>query len=133
MIPTNPFDFVNSIASKDKINLIRESSDPEAAEKVYSRFLINRHLSYFSDAIMFVNVLNKYNQIDKKLQYEFYLNLLRPSKRFASWKKPIQIEHLEPVKQYYNYNTAKALEALSLLTDEQIGAIKAQLDPGGIE
>jgi hypothetical protein len=36
------------------------------------------------------------------------------------------------VKQYYNYNTEKALQALRILSPEQINTIKERLNTGGL-
>jgi len=37
------------------------------------------------------------------------------------------------VKQYYNYNTEKAQQALRILTPENIHTIKERLNPGGLK
>ena len=80
---------------------------------------------------MFANEMNMYNSIDKKLQYDFYLNSLRKKKRFSPWLRKDKVTDLEIIKQYYGYSNEKASNALKILTPEQINFIKQRLDIGG--
>jgi hypothetical protein len=66
------------------------------------------------------------------MQYQFYLNSLRKRKRFSPWLKKDKIQNLNIVKRYYGYSNEKALQALRLLTNEQLDFIKQRLDTGGI-
>jgi hypothetical protein len=36
------------------------------------------------------------------------------------------------VKEYYGYNNTKALQALSILTSDQLNSIKGKLEKGGV-
>jgi hypothetical protein len=42
------------------------------------------------------------------------------------------LDNLDIVKAYYGYNNEKALEALKLLSKEQINYIKEKLNVGGV-
>ena len=121
-------DWLNSI-NFTKENLIEE--DPDLI-KQYPPFIINRCLSGHLDAIMFANEMNKYPNLDKDLQYHFYLNTLRKKKRFSPWLRKDKVTDLEIIKQYYGYSNEKALNALKILTPDQINFIKLRLDIGGI-
>ena len=121
-------DWLNSI-NFTKENLIEE--DPDLI-KEYPPFIINRCLSGHLDAIMFANEMNKYPNLDKDLQYHFYLNTLRKKKRFSPWLRKDKLTDLEIIKQYYGYSNEKALNALKILTPDQINFIKQRLDIGGI-
>ena len=121
-------DWLNSI-NFTKENLIEE--DPDLI-KEYPPFIINRCLSGHLDAIMFANEMNKYPNLDKDLQYHFYLNTLRKKKRFSPWLRKDKVSDLEIIKQYYGYSNEKALNALKILTPDQINFIKQRLDIGGI-
>ena len=121
-------DWLNSI-NFTKENLIEE--DPDLI-KEYPPFIINRCLSGHLDAIMFANEMNKYPNLDKDLQYHFYLNTLRKKKRFSPWLRKDKVTDLEIIKQYYGYSNEKALQALKILTPDQINFIKQRLDIGGI-
>ena len=120
-------DWLNSINFSKK-NLLQE--DP-SLKKDYAPYIINRCLSGHIDCIMFVNEMNKCHFLDKDMQYEFYINILRKRKRFSPWIKKDKISDLEIVKRYYGYSNEKATQALKILSNEQINFIKQRLDTGG--
>jgi hypothetical protein len=120
-------DWLNSL-NFTKEDLIQE--DPSLA-KDYPPYIINRCLSGHMDCIMFVNEMNKYHNLDKDMQYEFYLNTLRKRKRFSPWLRKDKISDLEVVKRYYGYSNEKASQALKILSNEQLNFIKQRLDTGG--
>jgi len=121
-------DWLNSI-NFTKQNLLEE--DPDVI-KDYPPYIINRCLSGHIDAIMFANEMNKFPNLDKDLQYHFFLNTLRKKKRFSPWLRKDKVTDLEIIKQYYGYSNEKALNALKILTPDQINFIKQRLDIGGI-
>ena len=120
-------EWLNSI-NTNKNNLIDEDPD---IEKQYPSYIINRCLSGQIDSVMFANEMNKHPNLEKKLQYDFFLNSLRKRKRYSPWLRKEQIENLELVKQYYGYSNEKASNALKILTPEQIKFIKQRLETGG--
>ena len=65
-------------------------------------------------------------------KYHFFLNTLRKKKRFSPWLRKDKVTDLEIIKQYYGYSNEKALNALKILTPDQIKFIKQRLDIGGI-
>jgi len=116
------------------INFTKENlmdSDDPMWEKKYPAYVVNHILSSFQDTIMFANEMNVHHQIDSKLKFDFFINTIRPKKRFAPWLKANKIKDLEYVKEYYGYNDEKAKSALELLSDEQITTIKDSLNKGG--
>jgi hypothetical protein len=120
-------DWLNSINFTKK-NLIQE--DP-SVKKDYPPFIINRCLSGHLDCVLFANEMNKYHFLDKDMQYEFYINILRKRKRFSPWIRKDKISDIESVKSYYGYSNEKATQALKILSPEQIDFIKDKLDIGG--
>jgi hypothetical protein len=70
--------------------------------------------------------------MDKDMQYKYLLYTIPKRKRFSPYIKKNNFENLELVKQYYGYNTEKALDALKLLSKEQLLYIKQKLNVGGI-
>ena len=120
-------DYLYSI-NQSKKNLLDGNED---AVRKYPPFIINKCLSGFTDSILFANEMNKYHQLDKKMQYDFYINSLKPRKRFTPWVRKETLEHLELVKQYYGYNHNKAVAALRILTNSELDEIKKLLDTGG--
>jgi len=120
-------DWLNSINFTKK-NLIQE--DP-SIKKEYPPFIINRCLSGHLDCVLFANEMNKYHFLDKDMQYEFYINILRKRKRFSPWIRKDKLSDIESVKSYYGYSNEKATQALKILSPEQIDFIKDKLDIGG--
>ena len=120
-------DWLNSI-NFNKNNLIEE--DPDAISS-YPPYIINRCLSGHLDTVLFANEMNRYVNLDKDLQYTFYLNTLRKRKRFSPWLKKEQIENLDLVKKHYGYSNEKARVALTLLTKTQLEYIRNKHDMGG--
>jgi hypothetical protein len=120
-------DYLNSI-NLSKKNLMDLD---EEYEKKYPPYVINRCFSGFVDTILFANEINLNSHLDKKLQYDFYINIIRPKKRFSPWLKKEKLDSLESIKQYYGYSDEKAKMALKILTDEQIDFIKSKLNRGG--
>lgn len=128
----NPFDYINDINTGKK-NIIRNSEDPVRSEKEYNAFLTNRSLSYFLDTVLYANEMNINHHLDSKLQYEYYINIIRPKKRFAKWVKSVSEDDLELIKSYYGLNTEKARQALSILSKDQIDLIKNKQEKGGVQ
>jgi len=120
-------DWLNSI-NRTKKNLIDE--DP-STEKEYAPYIINKCLSAEIDCIMFVNELNRYHFVPKKMQYDFLINILRVKKRYTPWLRKDKIEDLDIVKRYYGYSNEKAKQALRILTEEQLTFIKSKFETGG--
>jgi hypothetical protein len=80
---------------------------------------------------MFVNEMNRYNFLPKKMQYDFYISSLRKKKRFSPWLRQDKIKDLDYVKRYYGYNNEKAKQSLRILTREQLAFIKSKFETGG--
>ena len=120
-------DYLNSI-NFNKNYLMEE--DP-LWEKNYPEYIVNRCMSQHLDTIMFANEMNVCSHLDKKLQYDFFINTVRPRKRFSPWGKKQKVDNLELVKQYYGYSNEKAIQALRILTPTQIDFIRTKLNKGG--
>lgn len=128
----SPFDFINAI-SHTKVNLIRTSDDKTATEKSYNAFMVNRGLSYFPDTVLFANEMNIHHDLDAKPQFDYLINIVRPKKRFAKWAKKYSEDDLDLVKQYYGYNSKKAIQALSILSADQLKIIRQKQEQGGVK
>ncbi len=120
-------DWLNSI-NHTKVNLLEE--DPDSVRK-YPPYIINRCMSGHIDAILFANEMNKHPNLDKDMQYSFYLNTLRKRKRFSPWLKKEQVDDLDLVKKHYGYSNEKAKIALTLLTKSQLEFLRKKHDMGG--
>lgn len=120
-------DYLYSI-NQSKKNILHEDKE---AVKGYPAFIINKCLSHHIDSILYANEMNMHPELDKQMQYDFFINSLKPRKRFAPWAKKETLEHLDLVKQYYGYNHNKALAALRILTNSDLETIAKLLDTGG--
>jgi uncharacterized lipoprotein YehR (DUF1307 family) len=107
--------------------------ETEDDEKDYNAYVVNRALSYHLDCVPYANEINMLHFLDKKLQYDYLLNSIRPMKRkFQPWQKAESVKDLECVKEYFGYSDAKAKEALSILTKDQLSHIRKITDKGGV-
>ena len=103
----------------------------EQDERQYPHFVVGRALSQFADCVFYANAVNYYPNLDNRLKYDFLLNTVKPYRRpFQKWAKKVEPIDLELVKEYYGYSDAKALDALKVLTDEQISHLKKELEKG---
>jgi hypothetical protein len=105
--------------------------DDPSLEREYPPYIINKCMSAYVDTIMYANEMNLYNQLDKKLQYDFYINIVRKRKRFSPWISKEKVKDLDAIKSYYGYSNEKAEQALKILTKEQINFIKSKFETGG--
>ena len=105
--------------------------DEPDVEKEYPPFIINKCLSGQMDSLMYANEMNKHPQIDKRMQYDFYINSLRKRKRFSPWLMKEKIKNIEAVRRYYGFSTEKSEQALNILSNEQLDYIYEKLNTGG--
>jgi hypothetical protein len=127
MMPLSPFDFVRQIQS-GKQDLMTD----DLSEKEYIPFVVNRTLSYEMDCLFYTNEMNMRAHCDKKLQNHYLLGTVRSRKRpFHKWSKAGQDDLLDDVKLFFGYSDKRALEAIELLTQEQLEEISEKTDPGG--
>jgi hypothetical protein len=105
--------------------------DDELQEKEYVPFVVNRCLSYFPDTILYANKVNRYNQLGKKMQFDYLRLSIRPRKRFSKWIKSQEEKDLQLIKDHYNYSNERASEVLRVLTPNQIEDIRSLYQYGG--
>ena len=123
---------------KDYLQAINETkkplldSDDKEWEKKYPPFVINRCLSMFYDTIMHSNEMNGLHFLPKTMQFHYLINSIRKKKRFGGkWLSQAKLKDMDIVKEYYGFSNAKAKEALTLLTKDQIEIIRNNLNKGG--
>jgi len=125
----SPFDFINSISSPSKPNLM--AGDPES-KKQYLPYIVNRQLSYFQDTVLLSNEMNQSHKLDNQMQYDFLRHTVRAKKRFAKWIKPEEIEDINVVAEYYGMSKEKARAALSILDKSAIESMRKSIFCGGL-
>ena len=122
----NPFEFVKAISYSKKNIMI-----DDLVEQEYNSFIINRALSYYPDTILYANEMNKNHHLDGRLQFDFFINIIKKRKRFSPWLKANEIENLDVIKEYYGYSDEKAKSVLSLFNNKQIENLKHRIYKGG--
>ena len=122
----NPFEYLKAINETKKDIMV-----DDVAEKQYNPFIINRGLSFFKDTILYANEMNRYTNIDSKLQYDFLRTLIRKRKRFSKWTKEDKNSDIDLIKEYYGYSKEKAFQVLPLLSKDQLAHISKKLSKGG--
>ena len=123
------FDYVNDLSYQKK-RLIDEQPENE---KEINQYLINRAFSFGPDTVMYANDMNKCGHITNSMFYEFYFHALRPAKRFNKWLKKPELEYVPMIQKLFNLSYKKAVDAVSVLTIEQLEEIRSELDEGGFE
>ena len=123
----NPFDFLNAI-NQSKENVMTD----ELSEKEYVPFIVNRSLSYFPDTVLYANEVNCLSLLDKKPQFLYLLNSIRPRKRFSKWQKSELTEDLRIISEYFGYSYAKAKQVQNIISSDQLDTMKQKLQKGGM-
>ena len=122
----NLFEFIKSINETKKDIMVDDVS-----EKGYNPFIINRNFSHFNDTVLYANEMNRYHHLDHRLQFDFFINIIKKKKRWSKWIKPQDINNLELIKQHYGYSNDKAKSVLQLFNNEQIEELKRKGLKGG--
>tara|TARA_R110000868_G_scaffold277635_2_gene537419 strand:+ start:572 stop:952 length:381 start_codon:yes stop_codon:yes gene_type:complete len=123
----NPYEYINAINSGKKI------SNEDFDEKGYVPFITNRQFSYFQDTILAANEMNANHHMSSASQFSFFINMIRPKKRFSKWSKTEHHDDLQAVVQYFDYSYEKAKVVMDILSTEQINNIKNKLSKGGLK
>lgn len=128
---SNPFDYVTSIL-KTKKHLINDSDNSELAEKDYNPFITNKALSFHVDTIFYANDMNLSPHLDKHMQYSYLINTIRSMNRPHAWIKKQKDEDIELVKDFYKVNHKRAMEIMTLLSEDDLKQIKRTIRMGGV-
>ena len=120
-------DWLYSINQSKKNMMVQDPT----LESSYPSWIVNKCLSSFTDTVLFANEMNMNWHISKRMQYDFFINSLRPRKRFSPWSKKESVDYLEDVKEYYGYNYTKALEVIRILPKSDLEQIRKLLHKGG--
>lgn len=119
------FEFLKDI-SEEKKDLLAEDNESQ-----YSAYMINKFLSMNQTTVMYANEMNLRHFLPKRLQYDYYLNSVKKQKRYFKYLKEDEQSNLDLVREYFGYGKARAKEALSILSSEDIEYIRMKLNKGG--
>lgn len=126
---TNIFDFIKDV-SHEKKNIY--DLNPEAAGKIYSRYMADLMLSQHADCIMIINELNCRPNMPARWHYDYLLAKLPMRKRFAKLTKPDVGERVQLLVDFFGYSVPKALEVIDMFVDADFEEIREKLFTGGL-
>jgi hypothetical protein len=129
---STPFDYINAI-NVSKNDMMTGTDNDELAERDYNPFIVNRGLSYFPDTILYANEMNIRNTLDKKPQFAYLLNSVRPRKRFSKWFKNEVIENVSIISEFFGYSYSKAKQVAHLISPDQLLIMRQKLEKGGLK
>lgn len=119
---------------------INTGTKPIEVDGDYSKWRTNSVLSNHLDTILYSNEMNMNFHIPDQLHYDYLFNSLRKKKRFSKGEtkaekkqREQEAEKIALVSEFYKYNTSRAKEVLSILTEDQIELIKSKSNKGGIK
>ena len=125
----SPFDFAKDL-SQYKRNLLKQ--DPEHEKDLKGNvFMINRAFSYHIDTILWANEINQFPGVDPVLLHDFYFYGLPSKPRYAKWSKVAKDDDINLIMEHYGYSKPRAVEALDLLTPDDIMDIMKMRETGG--
>ena len=117
----SPFTYVKSINHKNRLHDLSG----------YNPFLTNRAFSYHMDTVLYAEEMNQYSELSPDLQYDFYYYAVRKGDRFGFPPKLQDEHHIELVMEYFSISKQKAIDALRLLTLNDINDFISTNDKGG--
>tara|TARA_Y100000034_G_scaffold43746_1_gene53499 strand:- start:310 stop:708 length:399 start_codon:yes stop_codon:yes gene_type:complete len=122
-------DYLKAI-NQNKQPLMDDPTDL-TAESDYVPFIVARCLSYFPDTLIMANEINRFPSVDKKMHFDFLLNIVRKGKRFSRWHKTVQPDDLQVVKDAFQFSNEKALQTLSILSPDDLNQLRYLTRKGG--
>lgn len=126
----NLTDIMNSINWKK--NDLSENPD---FKNDYNAYIVDRCVSNCQDTAPLASQLNRYDltaKLPDTAKYLFYLNSIRPRKRFGKfYKKSKTSDIIRAIMEFYEVSERVAIEYDKILTDEQKKTVMNSLSKGG--
>ena len=120
--------FFNSIC--DKKDVITDNPD---LEREYIPYVINKYFSYHPDCISDANDMNGYPFLDKKMQFDYFINNLRKRKLRLLWESERVHDDVSLVKEYFKTSLSKPKYIYKLMGTDDMGVIRKRLFKGGLK
>ena len=119
--------FFNAIC--DKKDVIAENPD---LEREYVPYVINKYFSYHQDCIADANEMNQNPFLDKKMQFDYFINNSRKRKRRLLWETERVSDDVSSIKEYFKTSLSKAKYIYKLMGVDDMGVIRKRLFKGGL-
>ena len=120
--------FFNAIC--DKNNVIKDNPD---LEKEYVPYVINKYFSWHQDCIADANEMNETPFLDKKMQFDYFINIIRKRKRRLMWESEKVNNEVSSIKEYFKTSLSKAKYIHKLMGVDDMGVIRKRLFKGGLK
>lgn len=117
----------------DYIKSINKKTDVENMDG-YVPYLTNHSFSAFADTVLLANEMNRFPDLPKQMQFDFYYHAVKKGSRFSKWLKKSKndtLENIQMLQSHYGFSERKAQQALDILTDDQLDCIRKQTEKGG--
>ena len=118
-------------ASFTKVDVIKDSENPDITEKQYNAYIVNRGFTNFEDTILHANEMNQRHELFPAAQFDYYRAVLRKRKRFSKWPKADKNNDLDAIQEVYQCNRTVAKQYLKVLNEEQLQHVHDRLVTGG--
>lgn len=113
-------------------SILQNNNDVLENEKDYVPFVVNNAVAHHKDCIFWVNEINQRPWTDKRMQYDFLRKAIKKYKRpYVPWIKKEGSQYLEAVMEHFKLSEAKALETISVLTNDQLELVLKACEKGG--
>lgn len=125
-VKLSPFDFTAAIDQKKRMDFTQEW-----VEKQYDPFMVNRSYLQAQRTVGAAALMDQYPALDKKMQFDFYWNMLPKSSSYTKWTKQDKEneDKIELLKKVFGYSRHKCLEVLPIITDWE--ALEKRIFQGG--
>jgi hypothetical protein len=119
------FDILNNISSSNK-----DLSQEEGFEKAYNTYMVNKFLSMNPNCVRYVEYMNKYHHLPKRIQYLFYLYSITKRKRYFKYVKADEL-NIDNIMKYFNCRKELAIQYIKFLTNKEISHINSLYNYNG--
>lgn len=118
-----PFEVANIIFEKKEV--------PDDIAANYNVYMVNRVMSNIYDCALFANEINRFPDLPKLLQFEFYYYGLDKKKRFGKWNKKLNEDKFTTaIMEVFGYSREKAEQVRPLLATHE-KEIMSEIEKGG--
>lgn len=118
--------FFNSISNTKEDDYTQGEID-----KDYKPYVVNKMLSKYKDLIHVVNEMNMSSKLDKRMQFDFLMQMVPKKQRRVLWSHSCKNENIPIIMEWYNISEEKAEQYLKFLKAEEIEFIRDKMERGG--
>ena len=111
-----PFSVINDI------NAGKEVQNPEK----FDPWLAMTYYSLFPDTIYYAQMMNLNSNLEPSVQMQYYINTVRPLKRWRKWPKKSVSEDIKLLQEVFGYSENKAKTALAVISKSHMKELRTK-------